>query len=184
MPSQRNIHALAEVKHGLETAKAVILANYAGLSVSDQTALRANIAASGGNFMVAKNNLLKITLTEKLGTLPKEVADVLNGPTAVIFAQTDAVTTTKALAEFIKDKDRNLPELKIGIMLGQRSLGVVGDGKVLSVKDLETLSKLPSREQLLATLLAQLQAPAQALVRQLATPAQLLVYALDAISKK
>lgn len=172
MPSQKNIHALAEVKHGLETAKAVILANYAGLSVSDQTALRAKIAAAGGEFMVAKNNLLKIALTEKLGTLPAEVEAVLNGPTAVIFAQTDAVAATKAITEFAKDK--NLPEVKIGLMAD----------KVLSVKDIEVLSKLPSREQLLASLLAQLQAPAQALVRQIAAPAQLLVYALDAIVRR
>ncbi|MBI2310724.1 50S ribosomal protein L10 [Candidatus Collierbacteria bacterium] len=172
MPSQRNVHSLAEVKHGLETAKAVILANYAGLSVSEQTLLRSKIATSGGEFMVAKNNLLKLALEEKLGGLPRDVADVLHGPTAVIFAQTDAVTTTKAVTEFAKDK--NLPEIKIGLM----------DDKILSIKDLETLSKLASREQLLASLIAQLAAPAQALVRQLATPAQLLVYALDAIARK
>ncbi len=172
MPSQRNIHALAEVKHGLETAKAVILANYAGLSVSEQTLLRSKIASSGGEFMVAKNNLLKLALAEKLGGLPRDIADVLQGPTAVIFAQTDAVTTTKAVAEFAKGK--NLPEIKIGLM----------DDKILSIKDLETLSKLAGREQLLASLLAQLLAPTQALVRQLATPAQLLVYALDAIARK
>jgi large subunit ribosomal protein L10 len=144
MPSQKNIHSLAEVKHGLETAKAVILAN----------------------------NLLMIALKEKLGGLPRDIEDVLRGPTAVIFAQTDAVTTTKAITEFAKDK--NLPEIKIGLM----------DDKVLSIKDLETLSKLPSREQLLATLLAQLQAPVQAFVRQINAPAQLLVYALDAIKNK
>lgn len=172
MPSQKNIHGLAEIKHGLTTAKAVILANYAGLSVSDQTTLRAKLAAAGGEFMVAKNNLLKIALKEKLGDLPQEVEDVLNGPTAIIFAQTDAVTATKALTEFAKDKE--LPQIKLGML----------DDKILSVDEVTALSKLPSREQLLATLLAQLQAPAQALVRQLATPTQLLVYALDAIKRK
>lgn len=172
MPSQKNIHGLAEIKHNLDTAKAVILADYAGLSVADQTSLRAKIAAAGADFMVAKNNLLKLALEEKLGGLPRDVADVLRGPTAVIFAQTDAVMATKAVAEFAKDKD--LPKIKIGLM----------DAKILSVKDIETLSQLPSREQLLATLLAQLQAPAQALVRQIAAPAQLLVYALDAIARK
>ncbi len=171
MPSQRNIHGLAEIKHHLETAKAVILANYAGLSVSEQTTLRAKIAASGGDFIVAKNNLLAIALKEKLGELPAEVEAVLNGPTAVIFAQTDAVTATKAVTEFAKDKD--LPKIKIGLM----------NDKILSIKDIETLSKLASREQLLATLLAQLQAPAGALVHQINTPAQLLVYALDAIAR-
>lgn len=172
MPSQKNIHGLAEIKHHLETAKAVILADYAGLSVADQTTLRAKIATAGGDFMVAKNNLLKIALKEKLGSLPQEVENVLNGPTAVIFAQTDAVMATKAVTEFAKDKD--LPKIKIGLM----------DAKVLTIKDIETLSKLPSREQLLATLLAQLQAPTQALVRQIAAPAQLLVYALDAIARR
>ena len=171
MPSQKNIHGLAEIKHNLDTAKAVILANYAGLSVADQTSLRAKLSAASGEYMVAKNNLLKIALKEKLTTLPQEVEDVLNGPTAIIFAQSDPVTTTKALTEFAKDT--NLPEIKIGLM----------DAKVLTIKDIETLSKLPSREQLLATLLAQLQAPAQALVRQIAAPAQLLVYALDAIAR-
>ena len=173
MPSQRNVHGLAEIKHHLATAKAVILANYAGLSVADQTTLRAKLSAAGGEFLVAKNNLLKIALKEKLGDLPRELEDVLNGPTAVIFAQTDAVTTTKALAEFIKDKDKSLPEIKFGLL----------DDKILSIKDLEILSQLPSREQLLASLLAQMQAPAQALVRQINTPAQLLVYALEAIAR-
>ena len=173
MPSQRNVHGLAEIKHHLATAKAVILANYAGLSVADQTTLRAKLSAAGGEFLVAKNNLLKIALKEKLGDLPRELEDVLNGPTDVIFAESDAVTTAKALAEFIKDKDKSLPEIKLGLL----------DGQILSIKDIETLSQLPSREQLLATLLAQLAAPAQALVRQINTPAQLLVYALEAIAR-
>ena len=174
MPSQRNIHSLAELRHNLETAKAVILANYAGLSVADQTTLRAKLSLAGGQFMVAKNNLLAIALKEKLGGLPRDIEDVLRGPTAVIFAESDAVTTAKALAEFIKDKDKSLPEIKLGLL----------DDKILSIKDIETLSQLPSREQLLATLLAQLAAPAQALVRQIAAPAQLLVYTLEAIKNK
>ncbi len=172
MPSQKNVHGLAEIKHHLATAKAVILANYAGLSVADQTTLRAKLSVAGGQFMVAKNNLLAIALAEKLGELPKEVEAVLNGPTAVIFAEEDAVMAAKALTEFAKDKE--LPQIKLGLL----------DDKILSVNEIQALSKLPSREQLLATLLAQLQAPAQALVRQLATPAQLLVYALDAIARK
>lgn len=172
MPSQKNIHALAEVKHNLETAKAVILVNYAGLSVADQTILRAKIGQAGGDYAVAKNNLLKIALKEKLGGLPREVENVLQGPTAVVFANQDAVTTTKAVTEFAKDKD--LPKIKIGLM----------DDKVLTLKEIEVLSKLPSREQLLASLLAQIAAPAQALVRQINTPAQLLVYALEAIKNR
>lgn len=172
MPSQKNLQSLSEIKSSLSTAKAIILANYAGLSVADQTSLRAKIAASGGNYVVAKNNLLKIALEEKLGNLPSDVADVLRGPTAVVFAQTDVVTATKAIVEFAKDK--NLPEIKIGLM----------NDKVLTLDQINTLSKLPSREQLLSSLLAQMSAPAEALVRQINAPAQLLVYALEAIKNK
>lgn len=169
MPSQKNVHLLAEVKHNLEKSKALILGNHAKLSVSDQNSLRSKISQSGGVLMVAKNNLLRIALKDQLGEVPSEVDKALNGPTTVIFANEDAVTTTKALAEFVKDKE--LPEIKIGVM----------DGRVLSVQDIDTLSKLPSRNDLLSRLLAQLQAPAQAFVRQLNAPAQRLVYALEAI---
>lgn len=170
MPSQRNIHSLASVKHDIKDAKAVIFTDYAGLTVSDQGSLRAKLVAVGGKLMVVKNNLLKLALKET--ALPKEVEDVLHGPTALIVANDDAVVTTKALTDFIKDKEK--PSIKIGLM----------GGKVLTQTDIQTLSKLPSRNQLLSNLLAQLQAPMQALVRQVNAPAQRLVYALEAIKSR
>ncbi len=170
MPSQRNVHSLASVKHDIKDAKAVIFADYAGLSVADQSTLRTKLIAVGGKLMVVKNNLLKLALKET--SLPKEVEDILHGPTALIVANDDAVVTTKALTDFIKDKEK--PSIKIGLM----------DGKVLTQTDIQTLSKLPSRNQLLSNLLAQLQAPMQALVRQINAPVQRLVYALEAIRNK
>ena len=58
------------------------------------------------------------------------------------------------------------------------------DDKVITLADISALSKLPSYEELLARLMAQLQAPAQALVRQLSAPMQNLVYGLEALKKK
>jgi len=171
MPSQRNVHSLAEVNKEIKSAKAIILANYSGLSVANQGALRKKLAEVGGKFSVSKNNLIKIALKEN-GSLPKEVEEYLQGPTAIIIATEDAVTTTKALTDFIKDKE--LPQIKIGIM----------DGNVLSLTQIDALSKLPSKNVLLSRLLAQLQAPIQALVRQINAPAQRLVYALEAIKNK
>jgi large subunit ribosomal protein L10 len=172
MPSQKNIDQLSAIKDQLKDSKAIILSSYSKLSVSDQNELRSKISGTNGSFTVVKNNILKLALKDKLGEVPSELTDVLHGSTAMVIANEDAVTTTKALVEFAKDKE--LPEIKIGFM----------DNKVLTVKDIEMLSKLPGRLQLLSSLLAQLQAPASALVRQLQAPAQRLVYALEAIRNK
>jgi large subunit ribosomal protein L10 len=171
MPSQRNVHALAEVNKEIKSAKAIILANYSGLSVANQGALRKKLAEVGGKFSVFKNNIIKLALKENHG-LSRDVEDVLREPTALIIATQDAVTTTKALTDFIKDKE--LPQIKIGIM----------DGNVLNLAQIDALSKLPSKNVLLSSLLAQLNAPIQALVRQINAPAQRLVYALEAIRNK
>lgn len=172
MPSQKNVHALAEINHLLEESKAIIFADYSGLSVADQTALRQKIAESKGDYVVTKNNLLRLAFKNKLNEIPKEIDAVLNGQTAIIVAKEDAVSSTKALVEFAKDK--NLPTIKIGFM----------EGKVLSVSQIDYLSKLPGKNQLLAQLLAQLQAPITSFVRQINAPAQRLVYALEAIRNK
>lgn len=171
MPSQRNVHSLAEVNKEIKSAKAIILANYSGLSVANQGLLRKKLAEVGGKFSVFKNNLIKIALKENQSLSP-EVENVLREPTALIIATDDAVTTTKALTDFIKDKE--LPQIKIGIM----------NGSVLNLAQIDALSKLPSKNVLLSRLLAQLQAPIQAFVRQINAPAQRLVYALEAIKSR
>ena len=171
MPSQRNIHSLAEIIKSLSDSKAVIFTKYAGLSVADQTNLRSEASKNGGSFMVAKNNLLRRALNEKSKDLAGQVDTVLNGPTAVYFG-TDPVSAAKIVSKFMEDHEQL--EIKSAIM----------DDKVISLADIKILSKLPSREQLIASLLAQLQAPAQALVRQLSAPIQNFVYGLNALQIK
>ncbi len=172
MPSQKNIDSLAQLTDSIASAKAVIITNYAGLSVKDQTELRSKIAATGAVFSVAKNTLLRKVFTNSFKSLPEALDTVLNGPTAIIIAQKDAVASTKALAAFTKDHE--LPGIKLGLMVD----------KVLSIDEVMALSKLPSYEQLIATLLAQLNAPAQSFVSVLTASTRNLVYALNAIANK
>lgn len=171
MPNQKNIHQLAELTKALADSKAVILTEYAGLTVSEQNALRVEADKQNSTFMVAKNNLLRLALKEKDTELADTVSKDLNGPTAVLFSP-DAVSGAKIAVKFSEDHDKF--KVKSGIM----------DGKMISLAEVVTLSKLPSREELLAKLLAQLQAPAQALVRQLNAPIQNLVYGLEALRAK
>lgn len=171
MPSQKNVHQLAEITKALATSKAVILTEYAGLTVAEQNALRAEAEKTNSSFFVTKNNLLRLALKDKSKELADTLDSFLNGPTAVLFGA-DAVSAAKTLTKFQEEHDKL--KIKTGVM----------DDKVVTLADISALSKLPSYEELLAKLMAQLQAPAQGLVRQLSAPMQNLVYGLDALKTK
>ncbi len=171
MPNQRKVHQLAEITKSLQDSKAIIITEYAGLSVSEQNMLRNEADKSGGSFIVTKNNLMRLALEAKSKDLAKDLHDFLQGPTAVYFSP-DPVSAAKVISKFSEDHEKL--KIKTGVM----------DDKMITIADIKALSKLPSREQLLSSLLAQLQAPAQALVRQLQAPMQNFVYGLEALRAK
>lgn len=171
MPNQKNIHQLAAITKALADSKAVILTEYAGLTVAEQNILREEAEKTNSAFLVTKNNLLRLAIKEKSKELAETLDSFLNGPTAVLFGS-DAVSAAKTLTKFAEDHDKL--KIKTGIM----------DDKVITIADISALSKLPSYEELLGKLMAQLQAPAQALVRQLSAPMQRLVYGLEALKTK
>lgn len=171
MPSTKNEQQLAELKAALKNSKAVILADYSGMPVNKQTALRKAIKEAGGTFTVAKNTLLKLAITENnTKELSEEAQKAFEGPTAILLTPIDdPVSPAKALVNFIKENE--LPVLKIGFM----------DGQVLSVEEVTNLSQLPDREQLLGMLVGQLNAPISGFAQVLRANLQNLVYALSAI---
>lgn len=171
MPNQKNVHQLAEITKSLSDSKAIILTEYAGLSVTEQNLLRVEASKTGGSFLVTKNNLMRLALENQSKDLAKGLDIFLNGPTAVLFSP-DAVSAAKIISKFSEDHDKL--KIKSGVM----------DDKIITIVEISALSKLPSREQLLSSLLAQLQAPAQALVRQLSAPMQNFVYGLQALHTK
>lgn len=171
MPNQRKVHQLAEITKNLNDSKAVIITEYAGLTVSEQNLLRSEADKSGGSFLVTKNNLMRRAFESKSKDLAKDLDSFFNGPTAVLFSP-DPVSAAKVISKFSETYDKL--KIKSGVM----------EDKVITIAEIKALSKLPSREQLLASLLGQLQAPAQALVRQLSAPMQNFVYGLEALRAK
>ena len=173
MPNIQNIAAVADLETKLSSVQAIFLADYAGLKVSEQVALRDLVRAQGGTLTVAKNSLLKIALTNKgydLSTLESE----LTGPNLTLLAQGDAALSLKAMVEFAKSNDKNLPRVKAGIL-----------GKdVLSLNKVMQLASLPSKLELIAQLLGTLSNPMRQLVSVLSAPMRNFVYALNAISNK
>jgi large subunit ribosomal protein L10 len=172
MPSLHNQQQFEDIKARIAQSKAVIITNYAGLSVADQVSLRQALTAAGGQFMVTKNNLVRIALSEVANEVPGKTSAEFTGQTGTLFCLEDPITPTKALIKFIKDHD--LPVVKLGMI----------DGKVITATEVENLSKLPGRIELLGMLAGQLNAPISAFAQVLRANLQNLVFAVDAIKRQ
>lgn len=173
MPNLKNQSQLKDLESKLDSVSAIFLADYAGLNLKDQRNLRAKVRAAGGELFVAKNTLLKIALKNK-GYDAEAISEFLKGPSITLFAGGDAVAPLKAMVEFSKANEAELPKLKTGI-LGKETLSIT---KVMQ------LAELPSKNELIAKLLGTLSNPARGLVSVISAPMRNFVYALSAISKK
>ena len=121
----------------LKDAKLVLLTDYRGITVEGVTSLRNTLRDAKSEYKVIKNNIVKRALNSNGES---GLDEVLEGPTAVVIAEEDYVEPLKAIYKFSKDND--FYKIKGGIV----------EGKVLSVEELITLAKLPSRQELLGML--------------------------------
>jgi len=178
MPSNKNIEQLKKITQQLETTPVAILVDYAGLTVSQQQDLKKQVSQIKGEFKVTKNTLISLALKDKAPELLEDLSNDLHGQTAVIYAP-DPVSASKIVSEFQKSNE-NLG-IKIGFTLKKDNQG---EDKILTIEEISTLSKLPGREELLATLMAQLNAPISTLTRLVNSPTQYLVFVVKAIQDK
>jgi large subunit ribosomal protein L10 len=170
MPAQSKLDSVAEIKQVLDGAKGgIILVDYRGLSVSDMAELRAKLREAGSEMRVFKNRLVQIALREN--AMPS-MDEILAGPSAFVFITEEPVASAKVLAAFAKAKPAL--EMKGGLV----------QNEVLDQESIIALSKLPSREELLAKLLGTLQGTARGMVTVLSGVSRGLVTALDAIAKE
>ena len=142
---------VSEVAAKLGNAQAVIVAEYRGLDVGRITDLRAKARNSGVYLRVLKNTLARRAVT---GTPFEKLADQMVGPLIYGIAQ-DPVAGAKTLSEFAKDNEKFI--IKGGSM----------PNSLMSAKDIKTLATMPSRDELIATLLGTMQAPVAKFVRTL-----------------
>jgi len=153
---QEKTEVVAALRERLERAQIMILARPHGLSVAEATDLRRAIRACAGEYKVAKNTLTRRAFGE---TAYASLLPLLEGPTALVFGYEDPVAVAKALVGYAKKAQEKL-----------QIRGAVLEGSVLDTAEVGALAELASLEQLRATLLGVLQAPAQRLVRVLAEP--------------
>jgi large subunit ribosomal protein L10 len=138
-----------ELVSEFQNADSAIVATFAKLTVTQDFELRKAVRGTGAKYRVVKN-----TLAERAskGTKLEEAMQNLTGVTSIAYTSGDPVALAKALAKFVKDN----PEISV-------KAGVL-DGKILSVKDVEALATMPSKEEIYSRLLFLINAPAQRLV--------------------
>lgn len=171
MPNQKNQDLLTELKLKVSKAKSIVFADYKGLKSNQANELRKKLAESNAEVEVAKNTLMMLALKEA-GHDVSAQQENFKGATAAIISYDDAVSPLKKLYEFIKTA--TVPVVKLGLL----------DGKFYSASEVETLSKLPSREQLLAQVLSGFNSPISGFVNVLSGTKRNFVYALNAVAEK
>lgn len=166
MPNQKNQAQVTLLKDKVGQAQSLAVVDYTGTKVSEMTKLRAALKEAQGELLVAKNTLVDIAVGK--GKLKSS----LTGMSAVVFSYQDPVSAIKALFGFQKETGKI--EIKQGYM--------PGDDKVLSAEEVKTLSNMPSKTELIGTLMARLQGPSYGLVNVLKANQRNLVYALKEIA--
>ena len=149
---------VAELKQVITETSVVVVTRNLGLTVAQSTDLRLRMRDAGAQFKVAKNRLALIALD---GTRYQPIGELLKGPTALA-TSIDPVAAAKVAIDFAKTTDKFE-------VLG----GAMGD-TVLDMNGIKALAELPSLDQLRATLIGLVQAPATKIARTIAEPGAML----------
>ncbi len=131
---ETEVKALAEK---FKEAKVILLTDYRGINVSDDTMLRNDIRKANAEYKIIKNNIIRRALDLNGES---ELDSLLEGPTAVVIGNEDYLEPAKVIYNFTKKNE--FYKIKGGVI----------EGKVMTADEIITLAKLPSRETLLSML--------------------------------
>jgi len=155
---------IADLVEKFSRTQSLIMTDYRGLKVEEMRTLRNRLREESCDYHVVKNNLVKLAM-ERVG-LPFEKT-LFAGPTAIGFCYKEVVAPAKALVDYAKETKT------LSIRGGLMGTRIVSEGEMIS------LSQLPSRDELLAQMIAQLQAPLVGLVNILSDSLRALIYLLQ-----
>lgn len=158
---------VSTLRDGLLESSLVVVSHQTGLTVAQVSDLRRQMREAGAQFKVAKNTLARLAVA---GTENEGITSLLSGPTTLAYSK-DPVAAAKISVKFANDNDKfNI----VGGML---------NGKVLGPKDIETLSKLPSIDELRAKIIGIISTPATRVAGIVQAPAGQLARVFSAYSK-
>ena len=135
---------VAEISEAIKDAQSVVLVDYRGLTVEQDTNLRKQLREAGVTYKVYKNTMMNFAFK---GTDFEGLAPYLEGPSAVAISTTDATAPARILAKFAKDA--KALEIKAGVV----------EGTVYDATGMQAIAQIPSRDELISKLLGSLQSP-------------------------
>ena len=159
---------VAELTEKLKNSAGGVLVDYRGITVAEDTALRAEMRKNGVDYAVVKNTLTRFAV-KNVGL--DELEPVLEGTTSLAISS-DPVASAKVVAEFAKKMNGQKFIIKAGFV----------DGKVIDVEGVKALAELPSKEVLLSMLLSAMQGPVRGLAVSLDATISGLARALQAVA--
>lgn len=165
MPTQLKSQQIDELVDRMQRAELTILTDYRGLSVSALQDLRGRLRPVEAEFRIAKNTLTRIA-AERVGI--EGLEPHLEGPSAIMFAYGDVVAPAKAVSDFARSS--RILRIKAGVMNSQ----------VLSEGDIEAISSLPPRDELIGKLVGLLASPVSRTVGVLSGPSRSVAYLMNA----
>lgn len=166
--NDKKLQSVKTLKDMFCSYKGYIFTDFRGLTVEQITKLRRELRKLNAEYKVVKNNFARIAFQEMS---QPDVSSYLTGPTAIALANDESAQVAKSLLEFAKETS---------VMVK----GGLVEGKVFDDKQIILLSKLPSRTELLASLMGTMRAPIQNLVYAMNGVTTKLVRTLQAVAEK
>ncbi|WP_019962452.1 50S ribosomal protein L10 [Woodsholea maritima] len=160
--------AIEELSEIFDNTGSVVIAHYSGLTVAEISSLRARLREVGGTFKVVRNRLAKRALQGKPG---EGASDLFQGPVGIAYSD-DFVAAPKVAIEFAKSNDKFV--IQGGFM----------DAEVFDAAGIDALSKMPSREELIATIVARLTGQGSQIAQRVTAPGAGLAGAIEAIREQ
>ncbi|WP_340253997.1 50S ribosomal protein L10 [Roseobacter sp. HKCC-CH-9208] len=162
---ERVVEELGQI---FESSGVVVVSHYAGLTVAEMQDLRAKMREAGGSVRVAKNRLAKIALQ---GTPAEGIADLMTGMTVLSYSE-DPVAAAKVVQDYAKANEKF-------VIIG----GAMG-GTVLDQAGVKAVASMPSREELIASIVGCIGAPASNIAGAIGAPASNIASILSTIEEK
>ena len=133
-----------EISNYIKTAQSVVLVDYRGLTVEQDTRLRRQMRENGITYKVYKNTMMNFAFK---GTDCEALAPYLEGPSAIAISDSDATAPARVLGKFAKEA----PALEVK--------GGIVEGIAYDAEGIKSIANIPSREELLSKLLGSIQSP-------------------------
>jgi large subunit ribosomal protein L10 len=168
MDRAQKAEAVEDLRGVFGQAGVVVVAHYSGLTVADITTLRGKLREQNASLKVVKNRLAKIALQ---GTPGEVGSDLFKGPVAIAYSD-DPTAATKVAVDYAKGNDKFV------------LIGGMMEKEVFDAAGVEALSKMPSREELIGTIIARVNGQAAQVIQRLTGQGAGLAGAIKVIGEK